>query len=140
MIDHGFLNVIWLAILVYGIVGGVRRAARRPAKRRAERAAAWTPIPASRPAPRPTQQRTASQRPKGAPAFAAAAFPELDLSLPGAELLGTAPAARRRARSRLGGPAVGSGPWMANAVVGAEVLGLPVALRSGATFGVPRAF
>jgi hypothetical protein len=73
------------------------------------------------------------------PADEPAAFPELDFSLPGSE-----PAAvnARRPAPRAGGkaPAIGSRAWAANAIVAIEVLGPPVALRSGATAGVPRAF
>jgi hypothetical protein len=66
-------------------------------------------------------------------------FPAIDLSLPGAEPAMGNP--RRPAeRATGGGPAIGSRAWAASGIVALEVLGLPVALRSGATFGVPRAF
>jgi hypothetical protein len=67
------------------------------------------------------------------------AFPTIDLSLPGAEPAVGEPR-RPAARAAGSGPAIGSRAWAANGIVALEVLGLPVALRSGATFGVPRAF
>ena len=73
------------------------------------------------------------------PAEAAAAFPGLDLLLPGSgDLIIAAP--RRRIRSIGGGAQLGSPGWAANAVVAMEVLGPPVSLRSGATLGAPHAF
>jgi hypothetical protein len=73
------------------------------------------------------------------PAEAAAAFPGLDLLLPGAgDLAVVAP--RRRIRTVGGGAPMGSPGWGANAIVALEILGPPVSLRSGATLGAPHAF
>ena len=71
------------------------------------------------------------------PAEAAAAFPGLDLSLPG---LPGGTVRRRPLRSVGGGPPIGSPAWAANAIVAAEILGPPVSLRPGATLGAPHAF
>ncbi len=73
------------------------------------------------------------------PAEAAAAFPALDLSLPGTPGVPAA-AGRRRVRTIGGGAAVGSPAWAANAVIANEILGTPVGLRPGATVGIPHAF
>jgi hypothetical protein len=88
--------------------------------------------PALRPAITPSMADTL-------PAEAAAAFPALDLSLPGVDTPAAA-APRRRIRTIGGGPPLGSPGWAANAVVAAEILGPPVSLRSGATLGAPHAF
>jgi hypothetical protein len=90
------------------------------------------PPPASRPPMVPSMAETL-------PAEAAAAFPALDLSLPGTDTA-TAAAPKRRIRTIGGGPPLGSPGWAANAVLAAEILGPPVSLRSGATLGAPHAF
>lgn len=74
----------------------------------------------------------------GFPAEAAAAFPVLDLTLPGDAPDALAPVRARRRAPR--GGFVGSAGWSANAIVALEVLGPPVSLRSGATLGAPHAF
>jgi hypothetical protein len=56
------------------------------------------------------------------------AFPSLDLSLPGAPAAAV-PSAKRSTPG-----------WAVNAVIAAEVLGPPLALRPPATLGDPRAF
>jgi hypothetical protein len=55
-------------------------------------------------------------------------FPPLDLSLPGAPAV-AAPPPRRAAAN-----------WARSAVIAAELLGPPLALRPPATLGEPRAF
>ncbi|HEV8023057.1 MAG TPA: hypothetical protein VGP41_17400 [Candidatus Lustribacter sp.] len=140
-------NLLPIAVAVFFFASLVRRLSRRAERVRAPRAPA--------PAPRPVRRRlsepaapapvTVSVRAPIVPAMsdmlsaeAAAAFPALDLSLGD---IGTAPGApKRRARRALGGLAIGSRGWGANAIVAAEVLGTPVGLRSGATVGVPHAF
>jgi hypothetical protein len=55
-------------------------------------------------------------------------FPVLDLSLPGTPAAATSTVRRPPPR------------WAVNAVIAAEVLGPPLALRPAATLGEPRAF
>jgi hypothetical protein len=152
MMDHGILNLVWLAVLVYGLAAAFRRSTRGAARRVAERSAARRPVPAQRPPARRPQPPVpppliVSARPRvtvqalaPAPLDAADAFPGVDLSLPDAGGLIPTAGTRRRSRSAGRGAAFASGAWAANAIVGAEVLGPPLALRPGATFGAPRAF
>jgi hypothetical protein len=151
MMEHGVLNLVWLAVLVYGLAAAFRRSTRRAARRAPERTAARRPVPAQRspvrrpepPAPPPlivsARQRVAAPAVAQAPLDAADVFPGVDLSLPDAGGLIPTAGARRRSRSA-GRAAFASRAWAANAIVGAEVLGPPLALRPGATFGAPRAF
>jgi hypothetical protein len=147
MIEHGFLNLVWLAVLVAGLAAAfrsnARRAARDGARRDAERRAVRAPLPVGRrPVAAAAKPPVQIGRPRTAAlqqAESATAFPEVDLSLPDAGgLLRTA--GTRPVRARRGAAAIGSRRWAADAIVGAEVLGPPLALRSGATFGAPRAF
>jgi hypothetical protein len=155
--DHVFGTLV--PIIVWGLF--IVAAVRRWSKRRA--VAATPPIAPLRPAAgadqpfarrrlappqaiRPVIPVPAPARPKSAPSMAetlpaeaAAAFPGLDLSLPGADVLGFEVRHRRR-RSVGGGPPIGSPAWAANAIVANEILGPPVSLRSGATLGAPHAF
>jgi hypothetical protein len=159
--EHGLGNLIPVIIWGLFIVAAARRMFRRrpppmPAPAQNARPPAGAPAavprrrlaPAAAPAPRPivTQVFPPSTRatitPSMAdtlPAEAAAAFPGLDLLLPGSSDLAVV-APRRRIRTIGGGAPLGSPGWSANAVVAMEVLGPPVSLRSGATLGAPHAF
>jgi hypothetical protein len=107
-------------------------ARRRLAPRQSIRPVIPAPVPVRAAGPAPTMAETL-------PAEAAAAFPGLDLSLPGADAVGLG-APRRRMRRVGSGPPLGSPAWAANAIVANEILGPPVSLRSGATLGAPHAF
>lgn len=144
MMEHGILNLVWLAVLVTGIVATLKRSARQGARQAAERAAARRRVPA----PRPVARR--AEPPVPPPIIISAArppqpevadmFPGVDLSLPDAGGLLTTAGTPRRPRGPRRAAAIGSRAWAAGAVAGAEILGPPLALRPGATFGGPRAF
>jgi hypothetical protein len=157
--NHGIGNLIPVIIWGLFMVAAARRMFRRrpPPMPTPEQNAGRAPVvPAAvprrrlapAPAPRPVPSQVfppatrATITPSMAetlPAEAAAAFPGLDLLLPGSgDLAIVAP--RRRIRTIGGGAPLGSPGWAANAVVAMEVLGPPVSLRSGATLGAPHAF
>jgi hypothetical protein len=147
---HGPGNLVPLLIWGVFVIAAVRRWSKRRIPQ-APVAAQPEPLARRRLAPPPARPIVPPVLPATArvsitpsmaetlPAEAAAAFPGLDLSLPGAEGPGTV-APRRRIRTVGGGPPLGSPGWAANAVVAAEILGPPVSLRPGATLGAPHAF
>jgi hypothetical protein len=160
--DHGLGNLVPVIIWGLFMVAAARRMFRRrppPMPTPAENASPagapaalprrrLAPAPAPRPAPRPivaqvfppaTRATINASMAETLPAEAAAAFPGLDLLLPGSSDLAVV-APRRRIRTIGGGAPLGSPGWAANAVVAMEVLGPPVSLRSGATLGAPHAF
>jgi hypothetical protein len=145
--EHGILNLVWLAVLATGIVVSLKRSARQSARAAAERAAARRRVPAPRPVARraeppapPPIVISARPQPRPQPPEPVDVFPGVDLSLPDAGGLLTTAGAGRRPRGTRRAAAFGSRTWAAGAIVGAEVLGPPLALRPGATFGAPRAF
>jgi hypothetical protein len=158
-VEHGLGNLIPVIIWGLFIVAAARRMFRRrpppmPAPEQNARPPAGAPaaVPRRRlapaPAPRPivaqvfppaTRATIVPSMADTLPAEAAAAFPGLDLLLPGSSDLAVV-APRRRIRTIGGGAPLGSPGWAANAVVAMEVLGPPVSLRSGATLGAPHAF
>jgi hypothetical protein len=154
MIGHGILNLVWLLALVYGLAAAYRRSRKPAPARTEERGAARRPIPepwmpvrrlsqapilppvvAARARPGASTRRTPPPAPE-----AVAAFPGVDLSLPDAGGLLQTASTGRRGTQIAGAAAFGSPAWAAGAIVGAEILGPPLALRPGATFGAPRAF
>jgi hypothetical protein len=163
MSDHGLGNLLPVAIMAFFVFTTMwKRMAAGSKRAAAEAAVAQMPVVPRPPPQAPARRRLAPLavvRPVVAqvfpasvrvpltpsmaetlPAEAAAAFPGLDLSLPGTPGV-PSPATRvRRFRTLGGGPAVGSAGWAANAVLALEILGPPVSLRSGATLGVPHAF
>lgn len=153
--SNGLGNLVPLLIWGVFVIAAVRRWSKR-AKVPVARGTAAAPVaaeplarrrlaaPATRPTMPPVLPATARvaitpSMAETLPAEAAAAFPGLDLSLPGSDGLSSA-APRRRIRTVGGGPPLGSPGWAANAIVAAEILGPPVSLRSGATLGAPHAF
>jgi hypothetical protein len=155
---HGAGNLIPLLIWGVFVIAAIRRWSRRRspqmqpdviskaapgeplARRRLAPAAPAAPIRVPQPkAPAASRAAIVPSMADTLPAEAAAAFPALDLSLPGTETASAA-APKRRIRTIGGGPPLGSPGWAANAVVAAEILGPPVSLRSGATLGAPHAF
>jgi hypothetical protein len=105
------------------------------------------PVAAPKPARRTRPARPAAQgsAPAARPAAsyaaeAAAAFPTLDLTLPGAEAPAGPGDGLARPRGKRGAFAPAGRGWGAGAIVAMEILGPPVSLRSGATLGAPHAF
>jgi hypothetical protein len=156
--EHGLGNLIPLLVWGLFLIAAVRRWSKRrpplPAANAAGSVATQAPLARRRLAPTPAAP---AKRPPAAavpppavrtpiapsmadtlPAEAAAAFPALDLSLPGGSLPVGAP--RRRSRTAAGGAPLGSARWAADAIVAAEVLAPPLSLRPGATLGAPQAF
>jgi hypothetical protein len=151
MNEHTIGNLLPVVIMLFFVISAMMKRMARGSKP-AEPPAPATPPPRRRLAPpqavrpvmppvlpAPARVAMVPSMAETLPAEAAAAFPALDLSLPDTPGI-PSPARRRRVRTLGGGPAIGSPGWAANAILANEILGPPVALRSGATVGVPHAF
>lgn len=162
MSDHWLSNLAPVITFLFILAAFGRRAARsgRPRPARAPRRSSIVPAPLPPAEPSAAAVRPVRRRPLEPPSppaprravaalaaggllpapEAAAAFPELDLSLGDASAVAGTAAPLRRARRVAGGLPIGSPGWAVNAVLAAEILGTPVGLRPGATVGVPHAF
>lgn len=145
VITTGILSQLAGLVVILAVVRRLLRArSARPARRPprssivpAARPAAAQVVPAAAPRRRLSEPRPVPAAP---PLEAAGAFAGVDLSLGDGALPDAASPRRRRLRAVAGAAPIGSRGWGTSAIVAAEVLGPPVALRSGATVGVPHAF